>query len=415
MNKKTEIILLVIIFAVFIFLRSIYFPLNLNFSADQATSSYDALKIYQQKRIQLLGPSTSINFEGRNIFNGSAIYYFQLIFLILGNFNPIPSSYFFMLFCSLGIFPLYFGIKWLINQKAALFVIILYTLLPYYIDYTRFLWNPNLQLSLIPVLIFLMGKFHLKRSKLTFFLLSVCSGILLQLHYQFILILLGLIIYYFFYQKLNVRFFFYFATGIIVGFLPIVLFEIRNNFYNLRTVILYIQNLQASLPGADSQSDYSHYFLSVSLFALIIFVSFIKKKINYLISCTLFIGLFLYSLSIYSQKPTHGFRMADHWNYLDEEKVNKIIETENLKNINIANLSYDTLSSVQKYLLYKDLNIDNLTDYRSNEFLYVINKDDKFMENPAYEVNTFKPSTIIHQWPVNPNFNLYLLQRSSIK
>lgn len=405
---SNEVILLVIFINLFILIRSIHFPLFVNFTHDPALFSIEVLSIEREKFFRLLGPSVSINFEGRHIFQGPAVYYFQLLFLKLGNFYPLASSYIFMIFSAVMILPLYYGVKLLLDKKVALVLVILYSLLPYYINYTRFLWNPNFQLSLSPILILLMGLFKLRKNKFFFLLISIFMGFLLQFHYQFIIIIIGLLIYYFFILKIQFFYLIIFIIGFLIGFFPLVLFEVRNNFYNLQTIILYLNN-----PGTNHSinlNEVHHYFLSLSLFSFIILFSFFIK-LKGLFLYTLFIALFIWSLILYLPKPAQSFRTVKNWNYLDEEKTYKIIKEQNLSNFNIVNLAYDTLAIVQKYLLKRDFLSIDFDNYHDNKFLFVINSDANFMINPAYEINTFKPSSIIRQWPIDDYYTLYLLKR----
>ncbi|MBI2018958.1 glycosyltransferase family 39 protein [Candidatus Daviesbacteria bacterium] len=403
-----EIILLIVFIILFILIRSIHFPLFVNFSHDPALFSIEALIIDREKFIRLLGPTISINFEGRQIFQGPAVYYFQLLFLKLGNFDPLTASYFFMIFSAVMILPLYYGVKLLLNKRVALVLIILYSLLPYYINYTRFLWNPNFQLSLSPILILLMGLFKRNKNKLNLLLISIFMGFLLQFHYQFIIIIIGLLIYFFFVLKIKYSFLIITIFGFLIGFFPLILFEIRNNFYNIQTLILYFNNPRTS--KSINLGEAPHYYLSLSMFLFVTLFSFFNRlKIVFLL--TLFIILFLWSLISYIPKPSQSFRMVKNWNYLNEEKVYKIIKEQNLSNFNIVNLSYDTLATVQKYFLKRDSNNIDFDNYRANKFLYVVNADANFMNNLAYEVNTFKPSSIIGQWPINGYYTLYLLKR----
>lgn len=403
-----EVIILAIFVIIFILIRSIHFPSFVNFTHDPALFSIEALSIDRGQFFRLLGPPISINFEGRHIFQGSAVYYFLLLFLKLANFDPLISSYLFMIFSAFMILPLYYGVKLLLNKGAAFILVILYSLLPYYINYTRFLWNPNFQFSLSPLLILLMGLFEQRKNKFLFVFLSIFMGFLLQFHYQFIIIILGLFIYYFFVLKIKFSYLIIFISGFLIGFFPLILFEIRNNFYNLRTIILYLNN-----PGTNRSinlNEIPHYFLSLSLFSFIILFSLLSK-LKRLFLYTLFIILFIWSLILYLPKPAQGFRAAKNWSYLDEEKAYKIIQEQNLTNFNIVNLAYDTLATVQKYLLKRDLYNIDFDNYRDNKFLYIVNSDANFMNNPAYEVNTFKPSSIIRQWPINAYYTLYLLKR----
>ena len=137
----------------FIFIRSLNFTGHLNFSFDQAWSSTRVLEIWRNKEFTLVGPGNSIVVGGKQIIQGSINYYFLLVFLLLGKFDPVISSYLFMLFCAVMLMPLYYGVKMLYNHKAAVLTLVVYTLLPVYIDFTSFFFGPGFQFSLMPLLI----------------------------------------------------------------------------------------------------------------------------------------------------------------------------------------------------------------------------------------------------------------------
>src|SRR4030066_40777 len=90
-------------------------------------------KIWKNKEITLVGPGSSIVVRGKQILQGSINYYYNLIFLLLGKFDPIISSYLFMLFAAIMTIPLFYGVGFLVNQKTAVFVLVIYSLFPLYI------------------------------------------------------------------------------------------------------------------------------------------------------------------------------------------------------------------------------------------------------------------------------------------
>lgn len=403
----------------FIFIRSINFVDHLNFSGDQATHSATARELFDNKKITLIGnPITSTVYDGRMIFQGPLVYYMYMFFQILGGWDPIYASYVFMIFCALMIIPLFFGIKKMFGFRFALVVCTIYTLMPYYVNYTRFLWNPNFQLSLIPVLVLLLSYLSEKKNKFVLFILSVYLGLLLQLHYQFILVIIGIFIYYFLYKKLGVFNFFVFFIGILIGISPIIIFELRHGFYNINTVLLMMSHWGEVQKAGNWNTP--HYHLSTSLMLLIFVLGFFSKHLNkikeniflYFYSI-IFVILFLYSAITFFPKPTHGFwSMVDNWYYKDEYKIYQIIKNENLKNFNVVNLLYDAKSKVIIYFLKRDGFTENWDDYYHEKYLFVVDFKDNFMNRPVYEVKEFNPSVIIKKWQINENgVKLFLLKR----
>ena len=69
--QKKELVLLLLLIGIFIAIRSIHFTSYLNFSTDQGLFSLEALKIYNEKSLTLIGPPMSYSFQGRELFQGA--------------------------------------------------------------------------------------------------------------------------------------------------------------------------------------------------------------------------------------------------------------------------------------------------------------------------------------------------------
>ena len=166
-SKDTIIILSFI--SLFILTRSVYYSSLFRFIYDQIASSTVVYDLWQNKEISLLGPPMSLMIENRQIFFGGISYYIQMIFLLIGRWDPFWSTYVFMLFSSLMVAPLYVGVKKLINKNAAIFMLTVYSLMPFYIEGTTHLWNPYFQLSLMPLFIYLIALFQEKKELCSIF------------------------------------------------------------------------------------------------------------------------------------------------------------------------------------------------------------------------------------------------------
>ena len=410
-------LLLIIFIALFIGIRSLHYIFQVNWSGDQAFCGTEALRIFKNRIITFIGPQISANYEGRFIFQGPIIYYMYLFFLLLGKWDPIPSSYYFMVFCAIMIIPLFYGTKKLINEKSAWIMIIVYSFLPYYINYTRFLWNSTFLLSLLPLLIFFMGLYKEKKNQKLglFFLISFWLGLLLQFHYQFILIVGGIFVYYFFVKKIKPVNIVIFFGGIIFGFFPLIIFELRHQFYHIHTILLFIQNWnKVDKPGGITMP---HYYIAPSFMLLIMFLGLISKTINkakYYLIIIFGLIIFLYGFLNNINKPVHAFwAPTTPWNYLDEKKIYEVIQSTHLKNdFNVANLAYyDSISYVVKYFMKRDGYNINYDDYYNNKYLFVISEKDGYLSAKSYEVATFKPNKLLNKWKINDRFNMFLLER----
>jgi hypothetical protein len=416
---KNELVLLLLIILVFISLRSVYFTEHLNFSADQAEQSTDVLQFYREHKIPLIGnPVNSTVYQGHFLYQGPGYYYMLFPFLLVTNFDPVHSSYLFMLFCALMVIPLYYGMKLLINKNTAWLMVIIYSLLPYYVNYTRFHWNPNYQLSLLPLLILFMGFYKKYKSQKLFFLISIFLGFLFQFHYQFIFVILGLAVYYFLIKKVSPLLLIHFFIGLAIGILPLLLFEIKHDFYNIRTLILLITHHNEVVSAGSITTP--HYYLSLSFMLLVAVLAIVRNKLPkgrtfFYVSSALAVVLFAWSALLNFQKPATAYwSYAKNWTYPDTEKVYQIIQSQHLKDYNVADLTYyNTKASTIKFLLKRD-NVDiNYEDYYQNKYLFVekASKTNVY-DTLSYEVAGFRPAKLLHTWKINNYYNLYLLKRS---
>lgn len=394
----------------FISIRSLHFVDALNFSFDQGHGFTRALEMWQNKEITLVGPGSSLSADNKLLIQGSVNYYATLFIAFLGRFDPIASSYLFMLFSSLGIIPLYLGMKKLANKKTALLMIALYTLLPLYIDFTRFIFGPNYLIPLSTVLIYLIGlckKNKLKNKYLFFIFIYV--GILMQFHYQIAIIAVVLFLYYLCVKHFTVKSILIMMGGFCVGFSPMILFELKNQWYNLHVIRDYF--FSAKPRSGQPFEILPHRYLAISIFALSMIVMYVRKYISYFLIIVIAAIFIVMDAFIYLPKPSHGFGMSPDWNYRLEKKAYEIIKSQQVKNFNIVNHVYDNISIVIKFHLKKDGVKMDYDDYYHNDYLYVISQTPKVFDDPAYELNTFTPNQLIKQWKLNQKYNLYLFKR----
>jgi|SRR3989344_2015894 len=393
----------------FILIRSLYFADSLNFSFDQGHGFTQVLEMWKNREITLVGPGSSLTADNKLLLQGSIIYYATLIVALLGRFDPIASSYIFMLFSSLGIIPLYLGMKKLAGRKSALFMVVLYTLLPLYIDFTRFLFGPNYLIPLSTVLIYLLGLYKVKPKKLYLCFIFIYLGILMQFHYQMTIITIILFLYYLFSNRLRIKVILIMIGGFCIGFSPMIIFELKNQFYNLQVIGDYFFSVKKHTGSLFEIVP--HRYLALSLVTISVIITYCKKYISNKLIVSIALLLIIIDGFIYLPAPLHGFGMSPDWNYKMEKKAYEIIKSQRVTNFNIVNHVYDNLSVVIKFHLKKDEIVMNYDDYYHNDFLYVISGTTQIFDDPAYELNTFIPNKLIKQWKLNQKYNLYLFKR----
>ena len=94
--KRDWLILALWIF-IFILIRSIHFTAGLNFSQNQAADSLRGLELLREGKNNSHWHAYRLNFQGRLLFQGPLFIYTYMAYNLLGRFDPIVSSYIFML------------------------------------------------------------------------------------------------------------------------------------------------------------------------------------------------------------------------------------------------------------------------------------------------------------------------------
>jgi len=232
-SRFLKISLVVTFFLIVLFLYTYKLKENLLFSHDTARDTARILEIWQKKELTLIGPAISFGQYGtRQVFFGSLALYIGLLGLIISRFSvigPILPNIFFVL---LSI-PFFFLLaKQLgLSKRLSLVTTAIYALSPVTITYTRFFWNPNL---IMPFSVFfwylLLKKYKNKRQKLLgFFLAGVIGGGITNFHY---FSLFPTIIYLFFLlSQKQLKNSLLFIFGLLAGLSPLLLFELKHNFY----------------------------------------------------------------------------------------------------------------------------------------------------------------------------------------
>src|SRR3989338_2341684 len=191
---------------IFLFLRLNHLKASLNFSTDQGLGLLETYEIYQSKKIRLIG-FTGLSFteSGRYIYNSALLYYLLLPLMLLFKWNPLPASYFFIFLQLMSLIIIYGVLRKHYGYHLSIVYSTLYVFFPPMIDYSRFIWTPNLLIPLSGLCLALL--LLLKKSKKNYllFLLGFFWGIGLQLHYSFLLVMILSLFSFFLIKKIRVR------------------------------------------------------------------------------------------------------------------------------------------------------------------------------------------------------------------
>jgi 4-amino-4-deoxy-L-arabinose transferase-like glycosyltransferase len=236
--KIAEVAMITIV-AVAAFLRLWNFPNTLEFLGDQGRDAMTVYRLIAHHNIILLGPVTSTG----NMYLGPLYYYFMAPFLWLSNMNPIGPAYAIAVLSILTVVMIYILGKELVGVRAAIIAAGGFAVSATAITLARFSWNPN------PApffgLLLLWGLYRgLTKNPWYWPLCALCISVLIQLHYITLLTIpvAGMV---WLYQIITSRqdkkklIQIIKATTVsilifLISLFPLVVFDFRHNFINLR-------------------------------------------------------------------------------------------------------------------------------------------------------------------------------------
>ena len=411
-SKNFFILGLIILSGIYLFLRLYKFEEKTTYHLDQGLHLLESWEMVQNRDIRLIGPMVSSKtFLDRGFFIGPQYYYVLSFLGILTNWNPISIDLF-LLFLEFG-FILYF-IYWIVKKFGkieALTVFSLFTFSKFFIIHSRFFWNPHFLLPLGILAIIALYNYINRKEIKYLALFSFFWGIAFGFHYAAVLwgipLLIILIKNKIF---LNKNTFIVLPLFIILGDLPWFVFELRNNFYNVKTI------WWAMSQSTDGGKIEPHYLV----FPLIIFVMYwlvlviSKIRINKMLFEILII-IISSLLQIYLIKQSMPYGHPKGWNYIiEKETIKKILNNGCPNNFNVAStVSGDTRSYDLRFLLIrnkcKPMDVDK---YPEAKTLFLVAPTKRRPENESvWEVSSMGKFKIKREETLNETIKFYELEK----
>jgi len=410
--------LIIFIFIIGIFLRIYNFPNRLIFGPEQGMSLITSASNLQ--KFSLLGETNFIRatIDSHIPFHGAYYSYFLLPFQIIFKYQVLPITLVFLILNLVTGLVLYQVAKNIFGKTVASFSLFYYLSSAVMIHHSLFTWivNPTPLLAILTLQFF----FNILKNK-KILISSLCLGILsglgfgmqnLYLFFAFLVFILSI-----FYSKKKILSAILFFLGGILGTLPTVIFDIRHDFYHLRTFWQYfldVLNHQAS----GSLAYYNFLYLSPLLFILLAFISsFLYKKSKYL---TLFpVLIFLYfnfTSPLFNLNESTG--MPKGLTYKSLYTFASLIDHDHpVGTFNVATLwDFDTRAYPLRYLLqyvYRKTP-QGLEDYKDVTTLYVAAPINYDINHPqVWELTVYQPYKI-KEIPTNIiGYKLYKLTKQN--
>ncbi len=233
-----------LVFAAAIFLRFYRLPEFVTFLSDQGRDAIVIKRIVTFSHLPAIGAASSVG----QVYLGPFYYYLIAPFLPLFNFNPVGLAFGVALLSIIGILIAYYIVKKEFDAKTSFFFLIFISFSFVNIEVSRFSWNPNLLpfFSFLTLYFFykILNSNNLKSNKLIYSILfGAFFSFSFQLHYLSALLILTILIFFLkelltIKQKLKVLLKFTVAAiSFIVFSFPLIIFDLRHNFLNLKNFI----------------------------------------------------------------------------------------------------------------------------------------------------------------------------------
>lgn len=260
MFKKNQFILFLTLIAFLLY--GINLKGSLGFFDDTARDTLRALEILKNRELTLIGPPLSIGLFGiREIYFGSLSLYIAAFGLLINRMDVTGAIYPTIFFFTISIYFFHKLMGYLTGfKKIQIISTILYALSPSTVTFARFFWNPNL---IIPFSVFfwflIIKKYSVQKRKIFGFCLAgFIGGLMVNLHYASIVLILVCLSYYLF--KKQMYLFFSLVIGFVIGSFPLILFELKHKFY---LVHAFIYNFIHKGPVEYAGNKFLHFFSGI--------------------------------------------------------------------------------------------------------------------------------------------------------
>ena len=400
-NKKVFFIVgIILISALYLFLRLYKLDELIGFRLDQGIHLLETKEMFDNKKISLVGPMvTSKTYMGRQFFIGANYYYVLGIIGLIGQWNPLIITTIFI-FIELGFYLFFsFFLKRKFNQLWSLFVFLFLSVSPYLITHSRFFWNPHLLIPLSILVLYFGDKYQFKKQIGYLFLAAFFWGFGFSCHYSAVFWGLGFV--YLLVKTKQIKIikpYLIIFLGFLLGDLPFFVFELRHNFYNIKTLLYVVLN-------STSRSEMtSHYFvfplLVFGLYGFLIFINKIKNKKSTSLLLVVAVGVMLWlQTNVFASYAP--LDIIKGWNYKEQQLVADLITKNGCpKNYQVATtIQGDTRAYDLRYLLnLKKCEPIGVEDYPNAERLFLVAPIDRPPETETvWEVSSFREFKINRQ------------------
>jgi 4-amino-4-deoxy-L-arabinose transferase-like glycosyltransferase len=389
----------------------------INFYLDPPFFLHEVKDMVDSGKIRLIGPMVATKvIEGRFFFTGPFFYWLLTFLGILLDWDVVLMTAFFT-FLWVGTFALiYFWLRRRFDEDISLSAYAILSFLPIFIALSRMIWNTHfIPLFGVLLLWFLEER---KKRKLNWFLAGLFFGLGIHVHYSAFLWLI-ILLYYLILDLKKKNFYlknwFLLGTGVVIAESPLILFELRHDFYNLRTIIFQIKNFQLS---AGYTFGVLHYYLFPLIPLICKFYGLGLEKLKTLINAKLVIALEIaligYLLVISVQSNQELTYQPSGWSLKKQKQVIDLIIEDDEETFEVASIiGSDTRAlDLRWWLRQKGIEPLGVEEYNSAVVLYLVAPETRPPEKETvWEIQSLRPFRIAKQVDIGDGYIFYKLRR----
>lgn len=255
------------------------------FGFDQGREYLIVQDIVENRNLRLIGTPLGAGSAGlQGIFHGPVYYYLLAIPYVIFSGDPAGGTVFMFTIGTLSVVAAFFLGRCLFGKYGGLVFMTLVGISPLFVAQSRFLWSPYP--STLFIIIALIFTFNLRKSYKNVFFAAFFSSFIYNFELAIALPLCIAVLLYSVYvfrlKFLNYAFLF---AGLILGLLPMLLFEVRHSFMAVRGILSYIisgeknekYNFIASL--MDHLNSFGNHlvdtFLSIDIYPILLIILFL--------------------------------------------------------------------------------------------------------------------------------------------
>ncbi|MFH1199036.1 MAG: hypothetical protein V1650_02605 [Candidatus Omnitrophota bacterium] len=229
---KVKLILLgIIILAASLRLSAVWY---MEFKGDEATISFIASDFVHKGIFPLVGDRSS-----QGMYNPAMFIYLLSIPFMFSN-NPVIAVSYIALLNIFAVYLCFLFCSHFLNKRVALIASAFFAVNPWVILYSHKIWANNLLVLFVLVFFYSLFKVIFTHKYRYFFLSLLALAILTQLHFSAIFLGIVLVLTIFIFQlRIKIRDYIAAIGVFIILYIPYILFDLKNNFYNLNAFLKF--------------------------------------------------------------------------------------------------------------------------------------------------------------------------------